>query len=185
VDHPLAGAALDLLLAAETGNSSFAVWNATGADAILLEAIWVVECVAPAHLHLDRFLPATPVQVIVDHQLADQSMDAAFKQARLEKGDVLRLLDRGVVKRKFFPAMLEKSQELAGEQMGQQVAAALDRLSGELDAEIGRMEELQSRNDHVRLEEVTLLKERKQAMMSALGDARLRLDGLRLILRTA
>ncbi|MEY5009329.1 MAG: hypothetical protein RLZZ253_468 [Verrucomicrobiota bacterium] len=184
-DHPLAGAALDLLLSGEGGNSSFAVWNATGSDAILLEAVWVLECVAPAQLHLDRFLPPTPLRIVVDHQLADLSSDAEFLGARLEKGDVLRLLDRGVVKRKFFPAMLEKTQQLAGERMQQEVASASERVCSELDAEITRLEELQRRNDHVRPEEVAVLREHKQAMEAALAEARLRLDGLRLILRTA
>ena len=184
-DHPLAGAALDLLLSGEGGNSSFAVWNATGSDAILLEAVWVLECVAPAQLHLDRFLPPTPLRIVVDHQLADLSSDAEFLGARLEKGDVLRLLDRGVVKRKFFPAMLEKTQQLAGERMQQEVASASERVCSELDAEITRLEELQRRNDHVRPEEVAVLREHRQAMEAALAEARLRLDGLRLILRTA
>jgi ATP-dependent helicase HepA len=173
------------LLSGEGGNSSFAVWNATGSDAILLEAVWVLECVAPAQLHLDRFLPPTPLRIVVDHQLADLSSDAEFLGARLEKGDVLRLLDRGVVKRKFFPAMLEKTQQLAGERMQQEVASASERVCSELDAEITRLEELQRRNDHVRPEEVAVLREHKQAMEAALAEARLRLDGLRLILRTA
>ena len=184
-DHPLAGAALDLLLGAEGGNSSFGVWSASGSDAILLEVLWVVECVAPPALHLDRFLPVTPLRVAVDHQLADQSGDAALKSAKLEKGDVLRLLDRGVVKRKFFPSMLAKSEELAGERMREVVAAAQARLGAELEAGIARLEELQKRNDHVRPAEVALLRERKAAMDGALAGARLRLDGLRLILRTA
>jgi ATP-dependent helicase HepA len=69
--------------------------------------------------------------------------------------------------------------------MQQEVASASERVCSELDAEITRLEELQRRNDHVRPEEVAVLREHKQAMEAALAEARLRLDGLRLILRTA
>jgi predicted kinase len=47
-DHPLARGALDLLLGSESGNSAFGMWKRPGAEAVLLETILVVECVAPA-----------------------------------------------------------------------------------------------------------------------------------------
>ena len=46
-DHPLVRGALDLLLGAEAGNSAFGVWRDGGREAILLEVLLVVECVAP------------------------------------------------------------------------------------------------------------------------------------------
>ena len=112
-DHPLVRGALDLLLGVEAGNAAFGVWKTPGAESVLLEVHAVVECVAPAALHVDRFLPATPLRVVVDHALADHSDDATLAAAKLEKGDVFRLLDRGVVKKKLLPAMIAKAQALA------------------------------------------------------------------------
>src|SRR5689334_898184 len=57
-DHPMLRSALDLLLGSEMGNSAFGVWKGGGSEAILLEAHLVAECVAPAALHIERFLPA-------------------------------------------------------------------------------------------------------------------------------
>jgi ATP-dependent helicase HepA len=62
---------------------------------VLLEVYIVVECVAPAALHVDRFLPATPVRIVVDHALADKTDDPVLAAAQLESGDVFKLLDRG------------------------------------------------------------------------------------------
>ena len=73
----------------------------------------MVECIAPEALHADRFLPSTPIRVVVDHALNDESGDPAYAGARLEKGDVMRLLDKGVVKKQVLPAMLGKALELA------------------------------------------------------------------------
>ncbi|HEY5908947.1 MAG TPA: hypothetical protein VIZ31_12950, partial [Vicinamibacteria bacterium] len=50
--------------------------------------------------------------LVVDHAGAEQP-DSTFADAKLEKGDVFRLLDRGAVKKKILPSMLNKAQEHA------------------------------------------------------------------------
>ena len=181
-DHPLITSSLDLLLGAESGNSAFGVWKG-GSEAIFLEIHSVVECVAPAALHADRFLPATPERVVVDHALADQGDDEELREARLEKGDIFRLLDRGAVKRKLLPSMLNKAQALAGERMKALVADAAAAMNTQLAAEIERLETLRTINDHVRPEEIAALQQQKNELQSAIESARLRLDSLRLVLR--
>jgi ATP-dependent helicase HepA len=56
-DHPIVRGALDLLLGGEFGNAAFGIWRGAG-EGLLLEIHAVVEAVAPAALHIDRFLPA-------------------------------------------------------------------------------------------------------------------------------
>ena len=126
-DHPLVRGALDLLLGLESGNSAFGVWKNSGAEGILLEICGVAECVAPATLHIDRFLPSTPIRVVVDHASQDHTEDAALASAVFEKGDIFKLLDRAVVKKKLLPTMLEKAQAFAAVRMQNIVAAAVLR----------------------------------------------------------
>ena len=184
-DHPLVRGALDLLLGSEAGNAAFAVWKRPGPEAVLLEIYAVIECIAPPALHIDRFLPTTPVRVVVDHLLVDRTDDAALASATLEKGDVFRLLDRPTMKKKHFPAMLEKAQTLAAEKMQRVVEAAETAVVSQLQSEIERLEDLRRINDHVRPEEITAAREQKAALHEALGAARLRLDALRLIVQGA
>ncbi|MDB6172832.1 MAG: SNF2-related protein [Chthoniobacteraceae bacterium] len=184
-DHPLLSGALDLLLGAEAGNACFGVWKGSGKEAMMLEAYCVVECVAPAALHADRFLPATPVRVVVNHELQDLSDDAAFKVAQLEKGDIFKLLDRAVVKKKFLPTMLEKAQAIAGEKMVEIVAAASVVLETQLQGEIERLEVLREINDHVRPAEIEAARLQKAELQAALAGSRLRLDAVRLIMRNS
>ncbi|HEX8312344.1 MAG TPA: RNA polymerase-binding ATPase, partial [Chthoniobacteraceae bacterium] len=181
-DHPLVGSSFDLLLASEAGNSAFAIWRATTSEAVLLEVYIVVECVAPAALHVDRFLPATPVRIVVDHALADKTDDPALLAAQFETGDVFKLLDRGAVKRKLLPAMLEKVQAFAAERMQELTASASGRIERQLQGEIDRLEDLRRINDHVRPEEIAAAKEQKAALLSAVATANFRLDAVRLIL---
>ena len=103
-DHPLLRSTFDLLLGSESGNASYAVWKAAG-EAIFLEVIAVVECVAPAALHAER------VSFQVRRRFGSWSImpprkiddDSALASAVFEKGDVFRLLDRGAVKKKLLP----------------------------------------------------------------------------------
>ena len=49
------------------GNSGLVVWEDPPDIALfLVEAVYILESVAPAQLHIERFLPPTPVRVCVD-----------------------------------------------------------------------------------------------------------------------
>ena len=183
-DHPIMTGALDLLLCSDGGNSAFGVWKGSGTEAILLEILAVAECTAPAALHMDRFLPPFPIRIVVDHTLADQSADKKLAAAKLEKADIFRLLDRGPMKQKLLPAMLAAAQALAAKQLPALITRATAEVSTHLDLEIERLETLRSINDHVRPEEIDLLRTQKAALQTAIATTRLRLDALRLILRT-
>ncbi|MHA3772366.1 RNA polymerase-associated protein RapA [Verrucomicrobiota bacterium sgz303538] len=182
-DHPVVRSSLDLLLGSEAGNSAYGIWKHPAGEAIFLEIHAVVECIAPAALHVDRFLPATPIRVLVDHAQNDLTDDEELAEAKLEKGDVFRLLDRGAVKKKLFPAMLEKAQALAAEKMALIVDGATTAMELQLQAEIDRLEDLQQINDHVRPEEVEAVRKQKEELRAALATARPRLDALKLIFR--
>jgi len=142
-----------------------------------------VECVAPLALHADRFLPATPIRVVVDHALADHTDDEVVAKAKLEKGDIFRLLDRGVVKKKLLPAMLDKAQTLATERMQRLVEAANTAMTIQLRDEIERLEDLRQINDHVRPEEIAAARQQQAELQGAITAARLRLDAVRLVFR--
>ena len=182
-DHPLVRGALDQLIGGESGNSSFAIWKG-GKEAMLLEFCFVVECVAASALHADRFLPATPIRMVVDHAGADHTADEDLKDALFQKGDVMQLLDKPVVKRRFLPAMQKQALELAEVKMQELISVAVAKMSEQLQDEIARLEDLREINDHVRPDEIEGLRKQKAELHTAISSARLRMDALRLILRT-
>jgi ATP-dependent helicase HepA len=185
IDHPLVRSALDLLLGAESGNSAFAMWRGSGSEGLLLETWYVVECVAPASLHVDRFLPPQPLRIIVDHSGSEFADIAKLDAARLEKGDVVKLLDRGAVRKKVVPTMLKQAGILVAEKMKEVVDAAASEMEKQLREEQERLEDLRQRNDHIRPEEIEALKQQQEQLRAAMEAARPRLDAVRLVWRMA
>ncbi len=183
-DHPVVLGALDLLLGSEAGNAAFAVWDQEERpEGALLEAYVVIECVAPPALHADRFLPATPLRVVVNHALDDHSENEALREASLHSGEPSTLFGKAVFRKKLVPQMLDKAKSLAKKRVKAVVAQALADARSQLDDEIARLESLQALNDNVSPAEVAALRDQKEALCKAIGEARLRIDALRVIHR--
>jgi ATP-dependent helicase HepA len=144
-DHPLVNGALDLLLGSERGNSSVVY----GDDTISLEAIFVLESIAPPELHLDRFLPPTPLRVNVS-------------------GDDISNVQ----------TMLESARRRASEQVPASVDRARKEMATQLTAEVTRLRELRKVNPSVRDDEIQQLVDQQKALEEHLDNVRLRLDAL-------
>ena len=182
-DHPIVRGALDAVLGGEDGNSTSVVWKESGKEGILLELHYVVECIAPAGLHIERFLPPKAVRIVVDHALTDLTEDAEYRDARVKKGDATRLLEKPVMRKKLMPSMLKQGETFANERNEAIKAAAAGRVEDQLNTEIERLEDLGKINNHVREEEIEALKQQKQELLAAISGARVRLDSLKLVMR--
>jgi ATP-dependent helicase HepA len=180
-DHPMVRGALDLMLGSEAGNATFGVWEAPGEKVILLEAWLVVECVAPAHYHVERFLPQTPVRILVDHKGTDHSEDQKFSKMPLRKGDPAGLMRNEKVKRGILPAMLDRINALGAAKSEEIIRDALAGMRGEMSAEIARLRDLAEVNDHIRPEELASLEAREGELAAVIGNSRVRLDAVRLV----
>jgi ATP-dependent helicase HepA len=181
-DHPLITSTIDLLLGSEQGNCAFGLWPGGNEQTIYLEAIYVLEPVAPPALHADRFLPPTPLRVVVDPKGGDVSTDV--NPGELLAGSVFQLLDNSRIKNKLIPAMLEKSREHATERAAASIQTALSKMSALLGAETARLRDLQKVNGQVSNAEIALLETQTHELTERLKDAPLRLDCLRLIWRS-
>jgi ATP-dependent helicase HepA len=183
-DHPLVTGAIDALLGSEKGNSSFAWWRDPQITGLYLEAVYVVECVAPPALHIDRFLPATPLRVVVDHRADDRSVAIAAEAIvpLLQRGDA-RILSAPEVREELLPRLLKRSREIAEARVQAIVLEARSTMAARLNHEIERLEALSRVNPSVRREEIEILVAQKQALDRHLESARLRLDAVRFIQR--
>ncbi len=184
-DHPLVTAALDLLLGSEQGNSSVAHWPDAQVRALYLEAVFVLECIAPPALHADRFLPPTPVRVLVDHTGKDESAtrDAEAFARRLKPGDLHALLDLPGLREELLPELVAQAEDLANQRVPALVTRARQQMDAGLGHEIARLTALQRVNPNVRPEEVAALVQQRAALAQHFSAARLRLDAVRLIRR--
>jgi ATP-dependent helicase HepA len=170
-DHPLLAGGMDLLLGSEKGNSAVAV--AEGLKGFLLQAVFVLDCVAPPRLEAGRFLPPTPISVL----LRDDGREATARPPRLRDGPPLQLA--GAAAR--IQALLATARERAGSQVPALQAAARAEMRAALGAELERLRALRKVNDHIRPEEIAALEQRLAALDEVLGRAELRLDAVLLI----
>ena len=184
-DHPLATGALDLLLGSERGNCSVGIWRDPRQTALYLETIYLLECVAPASLHADRFLPPTPLRVIVDQRGQDAGAEVprALSLSEGKTRAAYALLEQAEWRDELLPALLEQTQALAQRQVPAIIARARDELNSQLQHEITRLQELRKVNRSVRPEEIELLAAQQRALDQHLAGARLRLDAIRVIQR--
>ena len=180
-DHPMVRGALDFMLGSAAGNATFGVWDSTGEKLILLETWIVVECVAPARLHVERFLPQTPLRILVDHKGTDHTDEPPYAKPPLRKGDAAGLMRNEKVKRTFLPAMLGQSRDLGAAQSREVVAEAMTRMRTEMAEQTARLRDLAEVNDHIKPEEIAALEQREGELAAVIGNARVRLDAVRLI----
>ena len=167
------------------GNTAFSTWPRSGEEGLILELLSVAECVAPPVLHVDRFLPATAIRTVVDHDLNDLSDDAELLSAPLQRGDPDPLISRNSFRRNVLPRMLRSAFGLAEERMHALVREARSCGEKHYQNEIDRLVDLKEVNDHVREEEIQALVDEKVALAGALDSTHLRSDALRFIWKIA
>ncbi len=177
-DHPLPNDAMELLLASESGNGSFALTDAEGAPGLWLEAVFVLESVAPPRLHIDRFLPPTPVRVVVDQALADRT---AASLGALVAGQGPWLAARRETLTPLLAGMSDRCADLAEAQAATFRAEAAALLATSLDGEIRRLRALAKVNAHIRPAEIAAAQRERADLADHIANARLRPDALRLI----
>ncbi|HET6604241.1 MAG TPA: RNA polymerase-associated protein RapA [Xanthomonadaceae bacterium] len=181
-DHPLVLGAMDLVLSGEAGNATFVLDDALPARTAVLEAVYVLECIAQAGLHVDRFLPPTPIEVAVDSRLALREGFAPGAAALRRAADQeIDLAPQRRVLGRLVPPLLARAQEHAAAQGGRIAGSARARAQALYAAEIERLEALARINPNVRQEEVAALRSESHALLAALDGARPRLDCLRLV----
>lgn len=182
-DHPLLLNAEELLLSSETGNAAAIVDDSLPPRSLLLEAVYVVECVAEAGLHVERFLPPLPLTVVVDTRLQLKPDYVPGARAMRSSGDrPVDLSRQRKLLTTLLPPMLGAAEKEARAQAAERIETALGQAEDLLGAELERLRRLARINPAVRPQEVEQLEQEHAALLTALPQARPRLDALRLAL---
>jgi ATP-dependent helicase HepA len=182
LDHPMITGALDLALSSERGNAAFMVDDGLPPRSALLQAVYVLECVAERSLDAERFLPTQPILATIDTKLAErasfQPSDASLRRAADRNIEVARY-------RKFLaklvPPMLEKAEAAAALQAQSSIANAINEARETLDAELARLHALRAVNPSISQSEIASVEHERSALLGALPQARLRLDAVRFV----
>jgi ATP-dependent helicase HepA len=184
-DHPMVRGAMETLLASGQGNCAFVRLKSDHVPAgVYLETIYVLECIAPATLHMDRFLPPTPIRVVVNMTQNDVSdeLPADLIDHHGEDAEAYLLKTEPNFLRQQVPEILRGAQDIATLRKYDLISAAVKVAHRVLDDEVRRLEELSRVNENVRQSEIDAAKNYLTHVLEYLAKAQIRLDATRLII---
>jgi len=183
LDHPIISACVEQLLGLDVGTAVFAHWKSDSTPTLLMESVFVLECLAPAKWNADRFLPPTPIRVVINHrgdpELARDGEYITMPDTLLD-GPAHLIPDFPEIRNLIQP-MAQASESLAAKRAGELKQFATDVMDDKLSTEIQRLNGLAKVNATVRPEELSLLKEEQLNLRRNLAEARFRLDSTRLV----
>ncbi|HET6546341.1 MAG TPA: RNA polymerase-associated protein RapA [Rhodanobacteraceae bacterium] len=181
-DHPMVQGALDLLIESELGNAAFLVDDALAPRTVILQCVFLLECVADRRLGTGRFLPPQPLVIALDSKLAPSNDYRASPAALARAGDrEIEFARYRPLLTRLVPPMLDRAETLARAAAQEAITRALDAAESELGAEHARLVALARVNPAVRQDEIDALAAELDALREALPQAVPRLDSLRFV----
>lgn len=184
-EHPMVRDSMEMVLNDEMGNScATAVHHPElTAGTLLLELIFVLECPAPKALQAGRFLPPTLLRMLVNQELDEVGREFSHEMLNQGRQRLGKNTARKIITplRKRIRAMLEKGEELVESQRLEITETALLTMQQRYTSELDRLTALQRVNPNVREDELDSLRAQQQDLDEHLRAARVRLDGLRLV----
>jgi ATP-dependent helicase HepA len=182
-DHPMTTGAIDMMLSLGIGSTSFGVFKGDANPGFLLEALFVLETAGDQHIYVDRFLPNTPLRVVVDHTGKDvtDSFSTDVLDQQLVPGQIDPLIQNEHFIEHILPGMTTAATKIAEARGASEISSGLQKMNLTLDHEIDRLKSLQKKNNNIRPEEIRIAVEEQATLATLIKDARIRLDALQLI----
>lgn len=184
-DHPMIRHGIDLITSGDIGKSavSLLVNKNLPAGTLLLEAIYIVETQAPKGLNLTRFLPPTPIRILLDNKGNDMAAQVSFAGLEKQLKPVNKQMANKIAKmaRTNIEKMIGISEQKVVAQAEAIIAEAKAEANSKLKAELHRLEALKSVNKNIRADEIAALEQQLNEILTQLDLATWRLDCLRVI----
>ena len=185
-EHPLVTSSMDLVLSSETGNAAISVIKHPDLKAgqFLMECLFIVECSAPAELQIGRFLPPTPVRVLINQLQQDITRDIDHRDLwetgkSFDKQQIISFLNN---QRLLITKILSTAEQKAKADMQVLINDANTTMLTSLSAEIKRLVRLKKVNPTIKTEEIEYLKDMTMLAHENIQAAHLRLDAVRFII---
>ncbi|OBU13075.1 RNA polymerase-associated protein RapA [Morganella psychrotolerans] len=184
-EHPIIRNGLDLILSGDTGSCAVSVLKnkALPVGTLLTELIYVVEAQAPKNLQLTRFLPPTPVRLLMDAKGNNLAAQVEFESFNRQLNAVNRHTGSKFVNavQSDVHQVLRLSEDVIAVQARECIDAAKVLADQHLTLEHNRLLALKSVNPNIRDDEIDAIEEERQQILSHLDEANWRLDAIRLI----
>lgn len=185
-DHPMMRGGIDLILGSEIGATSVALLKnkALPIGSILLELIFVAE--SAAHPQLYRFMPPTPIRLLMDKNGQNLGEKVAFDAFNRQLTPVNRHLGSKLVtaSQPVIHGLIGKGQAIADELKAGIVDKARAQMAQTLQQDLDRLEALKAVNPNVRDSELDYLRNLQAELHHLIDQTQLKLDAIRFIVVT-
>ncbi len=183
IDHPMLKDALDLFLSSEQGTAAFGYLpDKSGENELIIELLFVAECIAPPHLGVNRFLPPTPLRFVINRENSDVTED--YPPERLTD---LRNLQASELSSgyedlsEFLHGMIEAGSLIAEEKVKLLITKAMDSMRTLLEKEKARLCFLSQQKFLTIKDSQKSCEAEQSALEKCLKLSRIRLDSMRVI----
>ncbi len=187
-DHPMVRGVLDLVLSDEIGNASIGLLKneALPVGTFFLECLFTVEATAPAHLQLGRYLPTTPIRILVDkngNNLADKVSEQVLDKqlSPVKKQMALQLIK--ALKSQITP-LVAKAEAHGTQHIVAIQEKSLKAMQNKLSSEQQRLTALKAINPSVRQEEIDFISQQQEELTHYIDKAQLTFEAIRMIVVT-
>ena len=184
-DHPMIRQGIDLIASGDIGKAAMAllVNKQLPAGTLLVELIYMIESQSPKGLQLNRFLPPTPIRLLLDSKGNDLAGQVNFDTLQ----NKLKALGKDIANKmvKMARPNIEQLIKIGDHKMTEIVQAQIQeacRLADQtLTSELNRLIALKAVNKNIRQAEIDVLEKQRVLSLEELSKASWRLDSLRVI----
>ena len=184
-DHPMIRQGIDLIASGDIGKAAMALLinKQLPAGTLLVELIYIIESQSPKGLQLNRFLPPTPVRLLLDSKGNDLAGQVNFDTLQ----NKLKPLGKDITNKmiKMARPNIEQLIKLGDHKMTEIAQAKIREASKLADqilsTELNRLIALKAVNKNIRQAEIDLLEKQRVLSLEELSKASWRLDSLRVI----
>ncbi|NGX83926.1 RNA polymerase-associated protein RapA [Aequorivita sp. KMM 9714] len=184
-DHPITTECIDMVVTSGIGSASFGILRNSNSPGLLLELLYVLETSSKQGVFVDRFLPNTPIRIVVDingNEVTDNYL-ADFIDKNLTAGQIEPLLDNEALVETILPKMMMAATKIAETQSLKKKEKGLQKMNITLNHEIERLRALKENNNNIRPEEIQTALDEQEELSVLIKNARVRMDAVQLIIK--
>ena len=184
-NHPMIRQGIDLIASGDIGKTSMALLinKQLPAGTLLVELIYMIESQSPKGLQLNRFLPPTPVRLLMDSKGNDLAGQVNFDTLQNKLKPLGKDITNKMVKmaRPNIEQLIKIGDHKMTEIAQAQIQEASKLADQTLSTELNRLIALKAVNKNIRQAEIDLFKQQRLVSLEELNKASWRLDSLRVI----
>ena len=184
-DHPMVVGSMDLILSDEIGNASIGILKnpSIPVGTFFVECIFTFEGMAPSELQLGRYLPTTPIRILLDKngnnlsdKVAEDVLDGQLSPVKKQVG-----LQLAKALKSQIPGLVEKAESFSELQINALQQQAMTSMNEALEEEHQRLTALAKINPNVRQSELEFIRHQQTELTHFIEHAQLKFEAIRLI----